>query len=87
MFRVVANSLEELGIRYDQLIVSSDPEFGQSDGESLQEWKSRLINNMKPELFFEDMPEVVALIDDQIAVFQPCDSVIRSWMRKQFAKT
>ena len=82
-----SNCLDEFGVRYDQLIVSSDLESGKSDGESLQKWKSRLINTIKPDILFEDMPEVVALIDDEIAVFQPCDTVIRSWMRTQFSKT
>ena len=84
-FDTAANCLKENGIRYDQLIVSNDPNFGKSDSELLQEWKSRLINKMKPDLFFEDMPEVIAMIDDEIAVFQPCDTVIRSWMRTQLA--
>ena len=85
-FDAATQCLEELNIRYNQLIVSTDSEYGRTNGESLPEWKSRLINTMKPDLFFEDMPEVVALIDDEIAVFQPCDTVIRSWMRNQFAQ-
>lgn len=84
-FEAAASCLDEIGVRYDQLIVSSDPEFGKLESELLQDWKSRLINEIKPDIFFEDMPEVVASIDDGIAVFQPCDSVIRSWMRTQLA--
>ena len=85
-FEAAEDCLNELGIRYDKLIVSSDPISGQAVGESLHAWKSRLINQMKPDIFFEDMPEVVALIDDGIAVFQPCDSVIRGWIRSQVTK-
>ena len=58
-------------IRYDKLIVSTDPELGRKTDESLHQWKARLVNRMKPDLFFEDMPEVVSLIDDDIPVFQP----------------
>lgn len=77
--------LVENKIRYDELIVSSDPKVGKQGDEPLHVWKSNLVNRMMPDMFFEDMPEVVALIDDAIAVFQPCDSVIRSWIRSQIA--
>ena len=86
-FDAAMHLLNELGIRYDKLVVSTDDAEGQTDGESLHVWKSRLINRLKPDIFFEDMPEVVALIDDGIAVFQPCDKLIRSWMREQLAKS
>lgn len=75
--------LKELYIRYDKLIVSTDPELGRKTDESLHQWKAGLVNRMKPDLFFEDMPEVVSLIDEDIAVFQPCDGIIRLWMRSQ----
>ncbi|MDB2686175.1 hypothetical protein N9Y42_03105 [Mariniblastus sp.] len=73
--------LKEHAIRYDRLIVSSDSEVGRKADESLHQWKANLVNKLKPDLFFEDMPEVVALVDDEIPVFQPCDAVIRSWIR------
>lgn len=85
-FESAANCLIEHDIRYDKLIVSNDSEFGRKPDESLHRWKARLVNHLKPDLFFEDMPEVVALIDDEIAVFQPCDTVIRSWMRSHISK-
>lgn len=79
-------TLQDAEVRYDELIVSSDPNFGQRSDETLQQWKPRLINEIQPDIFFEDMPEVVAQIDDTIAVFQPCDTVIRSWLRDQLSK-
>jgi len=79
--------LNQIGIRYDKLIVSSDAKLGQKEGETLHVWKANLINEMQPDLFFEDMPEAVALVDDSIAVFQPCDHVIRGWIRDQISKS
>ena len=71
-------------IRFDQLFVSSDPEYGKQDDQSLHQWKADLVNNViKPDIFFEDMPEVVGLIDPSIIVFMPCDSVIREWIQSK----
>ena len=86
-FDTAAECLNEIDVRYDKLIVSSDPELGRKPNDPLHQWKADLINRLKPDMFFEDMPEVVALVDDDIAVFQPCDAVIRSWMRSQFAES
>ena len=72
--------LQSVNVRYDRLIVSSDETYGKQTGQSLHQWKADLVNQLKPDLFFEDMPEVVSLIDPAIKVFMPCDEVIRGWI-------
>jgi len=74
--------LAEIGMRYDDLILSSDDSQGKNDGQTLAEWKAGLVNVLKPDVFFEDMPEVVKLIDSEIVVFMPCDDIIREWIGK-----
>jgi hypothetical protein len=75
--------LDSVGVRYDQVVVSTDEQHGQSKAESLHEWKANFVNRLRPDIFFEDMPEVVALIDPAILVFMPCDEVIREWIFSQ----
>ncbi len=75
--------LESIGLKYDRLILSSDPEQGRKEDEMFHHWKANLVNELKPDLFFEDMPEVVGLIDDSIKVFMPCDKIIREWIREK----
>ena len=70
-----------LPIRYERLILSSDAELGKAVGQTLNEWKANLVNTLNPDIFFEDMPEVVGLIDPAIIVFMPCDDTIREWLR------
>lgn len=78
--------LDSVGVRYDRVIVSADEEHGRSKTESLHEWKANFVNRLRPDIFFEDMPEVVALIDPGILVFMPCDEVIRKWIVSQLNK-
>ncbi len=78
--------LDSVGVRYDQVVVSTDEQHGKSKPESLHEWKANLVNRLRPDIFFEDMPEVVALIDPQILVFMPCDGIIREWISSQLNK-
>ena len=75
--------LDSVGVRYDQVVVSTDRQHGRSTSESLHEWKANFVNRLRPDIFFEDMPEVVALIDPTILVFMPCDEVIREWICSQ----
>ena len=74
--------LAEIGMRYDDLILSSDDSQGKMDGQTLAAWKAGFVNSLKPDVFFEDMPEVVKLIDSKIVVFMPCDDIIREWIGK-----
>lgn len=75
--------LDSIGVRYDRIVVSTDELHGKKQSESLPEWKANLVNRLRPDIFFEDMPEVVALIDPSILVFMPCDEVIREWISSQ----
>ena len=70
-------------MRYDRIVVSTDPDIGKAATQSLHEWKASLVNQLRPDIFFEDMPEVVALVDSSVLVFMPCDAVIREWITKQ----
>lgn len=73
-------TLVEHAIRFDQLIVSTDPQFGKTPQQSLAEWKADVVNRLMPDWFFEDMPEVIARVHPEIKVFMPCDEVMRQWM-------
>ncbi len=75
--------LDSVGVRYDQVLVSTDPDHGKAATQSLHEWKANLVNRLRPDIFFEDMPEVVTLVDASILVFMPCDEVIREWISTQ----
>lgn len=75
--------LDSVGVRYDQVVVSTDPQLGKTESQSLPEWKAQFVNRLQPDLFFEDMPEVVALVDPSIIVFMPCDEIIRQWIAGQ----
>lgn len=78
--------LDSVGVRYDRVVVSTDEQYGKSKSESLHEWKANFVNRLRPDIFFEDMPEVVALIDPGILVFMPCDGIIREWISSQLNK-
>ena len=75
--------LKSEGVRFDNVIVSTDPIHGRTEQETLHEWNASFVNQLRPDIFFEDMPEVVALIDSSILVFMPCDEVIREWIKTQ----
>ncbi len=78
--------LNSVGVRFDQIVVSTDEQHGKSQSESLYEWKANFVNRLRPDIFFEDMPKVVALIDPTILVFMPCDEIIREWILSQLRK-
>ena len=75
--------LDSIGLRYDDVIVSTDPVRGKETHQSLHQWKADLVNRIGPDLFFEDMPEVVAQIEPRIVVLMPCDEIIRGWIANQ----
>lgn len=72
--------LDGIGLRHDRVIVATDPEHGRREGEAPHEWKAALVNRLQPDIFFEDMPEVVSLIAPSILVFMPCDGFVREWL-------
>ena len=74
-------TLSDLEIRFDRLIVSSDESCGKRVTETLAQWKARVVNDLQPDWFFEDMPVVVSLIDPDIAVLMPCDELMRDWLK------
>lgn len=74
--------LQSLGVRWDRLILSSDPELGRRGDRTFAEWKADVINALQPDWVFEDMPEINCLIEPSIQVFMPCDDTIREWLRE-----
>lgn len=73
--------LAELGIRYDDLVLIADPERGNRDGLPWEVWKARTIAALGVDVVFEDMPEVVHLIEPPTKVFMVCDASMREWLR------
>jgi hypothetical protein len=73
--------LEALGIRYDDLITSKDERFPSESGEPLEAWKARVVMELRADVFFEDMPEVIHRIEPPTKVFMTCDDVMREWVR------
>lgn len=72
--------LRELEVRWDQVLLSNDPTWGMREHQTLVEWKAWLVNQLEPDWFFEDMPEVVCRIRPNIKVLMPCDEIIRDWL-------
>ncbi len=64
------NTLAACGIRYDRLILATDPELGRAPHQKLPAWKAEVIRRIAADVFFEDMPEVVHLIEPPTKVFR-----------------
>jgi len=72
-----------LGIRFDRLILSNDPEHGCGSDQSLPVWKAELVGALGVDVFFDDMPEIVHLVEPPTKVFMCCDAIMRDWLREQ----
>ena len=72
--------LAELGIRYDDLVLICDPVRGNCDGLPWEVWKARTIAALGVDVVFEDMPEVVALVQPPTKVLMVCDASMREWL-------
>ena len=79
-------TLHELGIRYDRLVTSDDPELGRTDDATYHDWKIRVVTRLRPDVYFDDAPEVVHRIRPPTAVFMCCDDLIRGWLAKGLAR-
>ena len=77
--------LEAFGIRYDDLISSDDSRYPLAPDEPLDEWKARIVMDLGPDVFFEDMPEVIHRIEPPVKVFLTCDQAVREWIRDKLA--
>lgn len=72
--------LEQLGIRYDDLLLINDPERGNHEELPWEEWKAQAVARLGVDFFFEDMPEVVRLVRPPTKVFMVCDESMREWL-------
>jgi len=77
--------LDAIGIRYDDLISSDDSRYPMAPGEPLDAWKARVVMGLGPDVFFEDMPEVIHRIEPPVKVFLTCDEAVREWIRDKLA--
>jgi len=73
-------TLREHDVRYDRLILSDDPELGRTGDLEYDEWKAQVITKLRPDVFFDDSPEIVHRIPPPTAVFMCCDEVMRGWI-------
>ena|SRR5688572_29565902 len=72
--------LAELDIRYDALVLITDPALGNRDDEPWEVGKAGLVARLGVDVFFEDMPEVVRLVRAPTKVFMSCDESMREWL-------
>lgn len=75
-------TLREHGIRYDRLVLSDDPQLGRTGDLEYDEWKANVIAHLRPDVFFDDSPEIVHRIAPPTAVFMCCDDVMRDWIAR-----
>jgi hypothetical protein len=72
--------LEDLGIRFDALVLVNDAAHGIGDAESWEAWKAGVVAKLGVDVFFEDMPEVIQLVQPPTKVFMVCDPAMREWL-------
>lgn len=72
--------LEELGVRYDDLVLINDAARGNRDGRRWEAWKAGVVQQLGVDVFFEDMPEVIKLVRPPTKVFMACDESMREWL-------
>jgi hypothetical protein len=66
----VEQELEGYGIQFRDVVLPSDEDF---DHFGFYEWKAHACRNLKIDIFFEDMPEVVNKLDPSVLAFVPLD--------------
>jgi hypothetical protein len=66
----VEHELEGYGIRFRHILLPSDEDL---DRFGFYEWKVHACRNLKIDIFFEDMPEVVNGLDASVLAFVPFD--------------
>ena len=62
--------LREWGIEYDELVMATD---GELDACGFYRWKADACRRRKIDIFFEDMPEVINLLDESTIAMMPID--------------
>ena len=79
-------TLREHDIRYDRLVLSDDPDLGCTGDLEYDEWKAQVITHLRPDVFFDDSPEIVHRIPPPTAVFMCCDDVMRGWIKSSLGR-
>jgi hypothetical protein len=79
-------TLRDHQIRYDRLILSDDPELGRTGKTEYDVWKAGVINQLRPDVFFDDSPEILHRIEPPIRVFMCCDGVMQGWLAKSLGR-
>jgi len=72
--------LTELGIRFDQLVLINDPVHGNLGAVAWEQWKADAVAKLGVQIFFEDMPEVIKLVQPPTKTFMVCDQMMRDWL-------
>ncbi len=62
--------LRDWGIEYDTLVTPTDEEL---DAHGFFQWKADACRRLKIDIFFEDMPEVINLLDETTIAMMPVD--------------
>lgn len=76
-----ARFVDELGVRYDEIVTADHSEMGRKPGQSLIDWKVEAVTALAPDIYFEDMPEVVHRVPSGTKVFMACDELMLDWVR------
>jgi hypothetical protein len=79
-------TLRECNIRYDRLILSDDPQLGRTGDTEFDAWKAGVINQLRPDIFFDDSPEIIHRIKPPTRVFMCCDEVMQGWLAKSLGR-
>jgi hypothetical protein len=66
----VEQEMDSYGIVFDRVVLPSDEDF---DRFGFYEWKVHACRELKIDIFFEDMPEVVNKLDPSVVTFVPYD--------------
>ena len=78
-------TLLEHRIRYDRLICSTDSEHPCLPGVTMGPWKAGVVRAIGADVFFDDAPEIVHLIEPPTRVFMCCDELMRGWLKESLA--
>ncbi|WP_372365103.1 hypothetical protein [Candidatus Uabimicrobium sp. HlEnr_7] len=78
--------LQNSQISYDKVILSNDRELGRENSQGLSEWKAKVVQKIKADVFFEDMPEVIALVKPPTKVFMTIDKVMQEWVQENLSR-
>ncbi|WP_372365727.1 hypothetical protein [Candidatus Uabimicrobium sp. HlEnr_7] len=80
-------ALQDCQVRYDRIIIPNDSELGRKKDQNLSEWKAHVIEQIKADVFFDDTPEIIALIKPPTKVFMVIDEVMQGWIQDNLSRS